>query len=149
MSTFHPWWATVPAEMILEPGGLNNLHFSSRSYARRLHASLASAYLTRAPLGYSTERAPLGGGADSAPSLTPERMVVKRRKNGKRKLSIRQILGTPTILLKEVRGQVRARSKVKTIQVSTLLASEPNWRSADRRYSPRTCPEVSKMSCRT
>ena len=36
--------------------------------------------LTRAPLGYSAERAPLGGGgADSAPCLTPERMVVERR----------------------------------------------------------------------
>ena len=31
--------------------------------------------LTRAPLEYSAERAPLGGG-DSAPCLTPERMVV-------------------------------------------------------------------------
>ena len=40
-----------------------------------------SPYLTRAPLGYSAERAPLGGGgADSAPCLTPERMVVERRK---------------------------------------------------------------------
>ena len=36
------------------------------------------------------------------------------------------------------------RSKV---QVSTLLAFEPNWRSADRRYSPRTRPEASKTTC--
>ena len=34
--------------------------------------------LTRAPLGYSAERAPLGG-ADSAPCLTPKRMVVERQ----------------------------------------------------------------------
>ena len=56
-----------------------------------------------------------GGGADSAPCLTPERMVVERRgKNGKRKFSTRRILRTPKILPKEVRGQVRVRSKVKT-----------------------------------
>ena len=172
------------------------------------------------PLEYSAERAPLGGGADSAPYLTPKRMVVERRekrqtktfnktnlrntrhfalrgqrsgqgqvkgqnykfphywlpsptgaaligaihpervqtlvrrvaalnprpagvfgrtrpaggggegrfcplsnsrtdgrrktKNGKRKLSTKQILRTPKILLKEIRGQVRVRSKVKT-----------------------------------
>ena len=103
--------------------------------------------LTRAPLGYSAERALLGE-ADSAPCLTPERMVVERRENGKRKLLTRRILGTPKILLEEVRGQVRVRSKVKT-KVSTLLVSEPNWRSPDRRYSPRTRPEVSKTRCRT
>ena len=41
--------------------------------------------LTRAPLGYSAERAPLGGGRFCPPCLTPERMVVeRRRKNGKR-----------------------------------------------------------------
>ena len=40
--------------------------------------------LTRAPLGYSAERAPLGG-ADSAPCLTPERMVVERREKRKTK----------------------------------------------------------------
>ena len=43
-------------------------------------ASSVPSHLTRAPLGYSAERAPLGGGADSAPCLTPERMVVERRK---------------------------------------------------------------------
>ena len=37
-------------------------------------------FLTRAPLGYLAERAPLGE-ADSAPCLTPKRMVVERREN--------------------------------------------------------------------
>ena len=35
--------------------------------------------LTRAPLGYSAERAPLGGQI-LPPCLTPERMVVERRR---------------------------------------------------------------------
>ena len=71
--------------------------------------------LTRAPLGYSAERAPLGGGGQILPPvLTPERMVVERRKNVKRKLSTRRILRTTKNLLKEVRVQARVRSKVKT-----------------------------------
>ena len=41
--------------------------------------SPAAAGLTRAPLGYLAERALSPGGADSAPCLTPERMVVERR----------------------------------------------------------------------
>ena len=71
--------------------------------------------INRAPLGYSAERAPLGGGADSAP-LSNSRTNDRRKtgKNGKRKLLTRRILGKPKILLKEVRGQVRVRSKVKT-----------------------------------
>ena len=74
--------------------------------------SLAS-LLTRVPLGYSAERAPLWGGT-SAP-LSNSRMDGRRKtKNGKRKLSTRRILGTPKILLKEVRGQIRIRPKVKT-----------------------------------
>ena len=42
---------------------------------------LRRAVLTRAPLGYSAERAPLGGGADSAPPpcLTPELIGAARR----------------------------------------------------------------------
>ena len=36
----------TPAEIILEPGGLNNLHFQFRSCAIGLHVSLASAYLS-------------------------------------------------------------------------------------------------------
>ena len=66
--------------------------------------------LTRAPLGYSAERAPLGGGRFCPPCLTPE--TDGRRKtgtNGERKLSTRQILETRKILLIEVRGQVRVR----------------------------------------
>ena len=35
--------------------------------------------LSRAPLGYSAERAPLGGGAYSAPCLTPELIGAARR----------------------------------------------------------------------
>ena len=41
--------------------------------------------LTRAPLGYSAERAPLGGGILCPPCLTPERMVVERREKGQTK----------------------------------------------------------------
>ena len=40
---------------------------------------MRSQLLTRAPLGYSAERAPLGGGQILPPCLTPERMVVERR----------------------------------------------------------------------
>ena len=105
--------------------------------------------LTRAPLGYSAERAPLGGGADSAPCLTPERMVVERRENGKRKLSTRRILGSPTILLKEVRGQVRVRPKVKTTGFHIIGFRAHLQRSADRRFLPRTRPEVSETRCHT
>ena len=44
LSSVHPSCATVPAEMILEPVGLKNLHMPSRSCATMLHASLASTY---------------------------------------------------------------------------------------------------------
>ena len=57
-------------------------------------------------LGYSAERAPLGG--DFAPCQIPQRMVVERRENGKRKLSTRRILEKPKICLK--RSEVRAGS---------------------------------------
>ena len=65
--------------------------------------------LSRAPLGYSTERATLGGG-----HILPIPNGWSDGKNGKRKLSLREILGTPRILLKEVRDEVKGRSHVKT-----------------------------------
>ena len=37
------------------------------------HLTILTDVLTRAPLGYSAERAPLGGGADSAPPLPNSR----------------------------------------------------------------------------
>ena len=67
-----------------------------------------------AALGYSAERAPLGGGADSAPCLTPERMLVERREKRQTKALNKTNLKNTNKLLKEVRGQVRVRSKVKT-----------------------------------
>ena len=61
--------------------------------------------LTRAPLAagrYSAERAPLEWVTDSdPPCLTPERMAVERREKRQTKALN---LGTPKILLTEVRG---------------------------------------------
>ena len=45
----------------------------------KAHSMAFCLILTRAPLGYSAERAPLGGGRFCPPCLTPERMVVERR----------------------------------------------------------------------
>ena len=73
-----------------------------------------------------------------------------RRKTGKtaNESSQQDEAGTRKNLLKEVRGQVRVRSKVKTTGFH-IIGFEPNWRSADQRYSPRTRPEVSKTRYRT
>ena len=86
--------------------------------------------LTRASLGYLAERATLGWGRFCPPlsnSRTDGRRKTKRRQT---KALCKTNLETPKILIKEVSGQV------KKLQVSTLLASEPNWRSADRRFHP-------------
>ena len=96
-------------------------------------------FLSRASLGHSAERALLGGGADTASCLTPERMIVERRGKRQKKLLTRR-LGTPKFCLK--RSEVRSGSgQGSKLQVSTLLVSEPNWRSA----TPRTRPEVSAV----
>ena len=78
------------------------------------------------PAGVFGRTRPAGGGrADSAPCLTPERMVVERRENGKRKLSTRQILRTPKILLKEVRGQVKGQVKGQNYRVPQYWLPSP------------------------
>ena len=66
------------------------------------------------PAGVFGRTRPAGGGQILPPCLTPERMVVERREKRQTNALNKQILRTPKILLKEVRGQVRVRSKVKT-----------------------------------
>ena len=66
--------------------------------------------LTRAPLGYSAERSPLGG-TDSAPCLTPERMVVERReKRHTKPLNQTNLRNTKTFAS---RGQRSGQGQVK------------------------------------
>ena len=66
------------------------------------------------PSGVFGRTRPAGGGADSAPCLTPERMVEERREKRQTKALNKTNLSNTKILLKEVRCQVRVRSKVKT-----------------------------------
>ena len=87
--------------------------------------------LTRAPLGYSAERAPLRG-ADSAPPpcLTSERRVVERRGKRQTKGLNKADLKSTFFLLS--RSQVRSRSGQRSkLQVFIALASEPRWRRTD------------------
>ena len=99
------------------------------------------------PAGVFGRTRPAGGGADSATCLTPKRIVVERRGKWQTKALYKKNLKNTKNYFKrlEVRSGSGQRSK---LQVSTLLASEPNWRSADRHYSLRTRPEVSKTTCR-
>ena len=73
---------------------------------------------------------PAGGGvADSAPCLTPERMVEERRGTTVNKSS-QQDKSEEHQKFCLKRSQVRSGSGQRSkLQVSTLLASEPNWRS--------------------
>ena len=98
------------------------------------------------PAGAFDRPRPAGGGGDSAPCPTPERMVIERRGKRQTKALNKTNLRNTKILASEIRSVSGQRSK---LQVFTLLTSEPNGRSANRRYSPRTHPEVSKTRCRT
>ena len=70
--------------------------------------------LTRAPLGYSAERAPLpGGGQILPPCLTPKQMVVERWKKRQTK-ALNKANVRITKNFAEVKGQVRVRLKVNT-----------------------------------
>ena len=54
--------------------------------------------LTRAPLGYSAEHAPLGGGQILHPCLTPERMVGRRKKRQTKALNKTNLKNTKKLL---------------------------------------------------
>ena len=80
------------------------------------------------------ERAPLGGRFYPLSNSRTDgrRKTEKRQTKALNKMNLRN---TKKICLKrsEVRSGSGQRSK---LQVSTLLASEPNWCSADRRFHP-------------
>ena len=68
------------------------------------------------PAGVFGRTRPAGGGGEGrfCPLSNSRTDGRRKTKNGKRKLSTKRIFRTPKILLKEIRAQVRVRSKVKT-----------------------------------
>ena len=74
-------------------------------------------HLARDPLGYSAERAALGGrgGADSAYSLTHEPAAVARRMTRQSKPLKEYFLGKLGSFVKKVTSEVNARPKVKIV----------------------------------
>ena len=71
--------------------------------------SFESFYVNPRPAGVGRTR-PLGGGADSVPCLTHERMVVERREKRQTKALNNKNHKNTNNFAKEVRGQVRVRS---------------------------------------
>ena len=72
-------------------------------------------FLTRAPLGYSAERAPLGGGRFCPPCLTPELIGAARRARRRSKALNEKIPIHLKKFLKEVTCKVKVRSKVRNV----------------------------------
>ena len=72
--------------------------------------------LTRAPLGYSAERAPLGGGGRFCPPcLTPELIGAARRARRRSKALNEKIPMHFKFFFKEVTCKVKVRSKVRNM----------------------------------
>ena len=96
-----------------------------------------TSFLTRAPLGYSAERAPPrwgGGGADSAPCLTPELIGAARRRS---KALNEKIPMYFDFFFK--RSHVRSRSGQRSeIYVFGLLPIETGLSTVERPNSPKT-----------
>ena len=93
--------------------------------------------LTRAPLGYSAERAPLGGGAYSAPCLTPELIGAARRARRRSKALNEKIPMRIKKILK--RSHVRSRSGQRSETcVFGLLPIETGLSTVECPNSPKT-----------
>ena len=94
---------------------------------------------------------PAGGGMQILPPcLTRKRMVVERRKkrqtNALNKSNLRNTKNFASRGQRSAQGQVKGQNY--RFPHCWLPPTDPNWRSADRRFSPRTRPEVSKTRCR-
>ena len=98
--------------------------------------------LTRAPLGYSAERAPLGGGggADSAPPcLTPELIGAARRARRRSKALNEKIPMHFKNFLKEVTCKVKVRSKVRNMCFRIIAHRDRAINSRAPKLSTNAC----------
>ena len=95
--------------------------------------------LTRAPLGYSAERAPLGGGGARfcPPCLTPELIGAARQATRRSKALNEKIPMHFKNFLKEVTCKVKVRSKVRNMFFG-LLPIETGLSTVERPNSPKT-----------
>ena len=105
------------------------------------HRLSSHGHLTRAPLGYSAERAPLGGGGGRLcpPCLTPELIGAARRARRRSKALNEKIPMHFKKNLKEVTCKVKVRSKVRNMCFRIIA-------HRDRAINSRA-PKLSQNAC--